>query len=1011
MSFNLQMNLCKTLAVCIAVLAAPSPAGAREFRVADTQSEDYPTVQALTFMARIVEERSGGRHRIRVFHSRQLGEEKETIEQTRVGAIDLNRTNVAPIGSLIPAANVLALPFLFRSFDHLHKVLDQAIGEEILASSQRHGFVGLTFYDSGIAVDLQQRAAGAHACRHERLANSGAAIGADVRHDQGARRRTGRATVRAGATGLSTRLIDGAENNWPSYVTTNHYKLAPYYTLTEHTMGPELLVMSPRAWESLSAEDQDIFRDAARKSSAYMRELWNGLEERSRQQARAAGDHHHQRFRPKAVRAGDEHDLRKERHRSGPERIDRAYSQDSMSLDLLALKEEQSAAPTARQRRSLDLETQSVVRVLPIRWRLLSIAALNATVAIILAALIWNGANVLSRAWDDVRTVRESDKLLVLLESEASRLQNLIHRYINQPSQEVLTEILGLHGEVLSTLRNRGAVDPVLSGSADELRAVTERFLQGFGEVRELQTTIAHTYENDVLKPAREMAGLYAIIEGAIGTRDALLLPSLGKSREAFTASLVAANAFYLSLASDAADEARRNITTVEQTIPVMIDLAENDLQRAALTALAQRAAAFGDGLKTLAEQFATRTNLLKTAIDDNQAAMIEVINKLSAQMTLRELQAQGSFDHTLANIYQNVALVAVVFLTLIVVIGVLIARSIILPLKEIMAAMHAVVSEKYDQPIQGTQARDEIGEMARAVAVFRENAIAKRKAENELRASKDRAEKALEDLREAQQNLIAAEKLAALGGLVAGVAHEVNNPIGISLTVASSFARRCDDFANEVGSGPLRRSRLDEFLEGGRDAANQLVANLQRAGELVQSFKQVAVDRSHADRRQFDLRESTDQIVASLRPVLKKSQITLTVDVPAGIIMDSYPGSYGQVLTNLFLNSVVHAFPDGRAGSVMVEARQVRDDVEIFVSDDGVGMSEDIQRRAFDPFFTTRRGEGGTGLGLHIIFNLVTQQLGGRLAFESRLGWGTRFRITLPRVAPGESPPEEAAQ
>ena len=491
---------------------------------------------------------------------------------------------------------------------------------------------------------------------------------------------------------------------------------------------------------------------------------------------------------------------------------------------------------------------------------------------------------MLSRAWEDVRKVRESDKLLVSLESEASRLQNLIHRYINQPSPEVFTEILRLHGEVLSTLRNRGAVDPILSGSADELRAVTERFLQGFGEVREVQTTIEHTYENDVLKPAKEMAGLYAIIEGAIGKRDALLWPSLGKSREAFTSSLVAANAFYLALAADAADEARRGIATVEQTIPVMIDLAENDLQRAALRALAQRAAAFREGLKSLGEQFATRTNLLRTAIDDNQAAMIEVINKLSAQMTLRELQAQGSFDHTLADIYQNVALVAIVFLTLIVVFGVLVARSISLPLKEIIDAMQAVVAEKYDHLIRGTKARDEIGEMARALEVFRENAIAKRKAENELRASKERAEVALTDLREAQQNLIAAEKLAALGGLVAGVAHEVNNPIGISLTVASSFARRCDDFTREVSSGPLRRSRLDEFLEGGRDAANQLVANLQRAGELVQSFKQVAVDRSHADRRPFDLKELTEQIIASLRPVLKKSQIMLTVDMPAGV-------------------------------------------------------------------------------------------------------------------------------
>src|SRR5712691_11971122 len=150
MSFISHANFCKAAAASIAlVLALPIMAGAREFRAADTQVEDYPTVQALLFMARQVEERTGGRHRIRVFHSRQLGEEKETIEQTRVGAIDLNRTNVAPLGSLIPSANVLSLPFLFRSFDHLQKVLDGPIGNEILGSFEAYGFVGLAFYDSG----------------------------------------------------------------------------------------------------------------------------------------------------------------------------------------------------------------------------------------------------------------------------------------------------------------------------------------------------------------------------------------------------------------------------------------------------------------------------------------------------------------------------------------------------------------------------------------------------------------------------------------------------------------------------------------------------------------------------------------------------------------------------------------------------------------------------------------------------------------------------------------------
>jgi signal transduction histidine kinase len=334
----------------------------------------------------------------------------------------------------------------------------------------------------------------------------------------------------------------------------------------------------------------------------------------------------------------------------------------------------------------------------------------------------------------------------------------------------------------------------------------------------------------------------------------------------------------------------------------------------------------------------------------------------------------------------------------------VLIALSIRLPLQQIMAAMRAITLGDLGREVQGTRARDEVGAMARAVEVFRENAIAKRETEDELRASKEKAESALLELNTAQQNLIDAERLAALGGLVAGVAHEVNNPIGISLTVASSFARRTEIFEAQLkGESGLRRSQLEEFVQSSRDASQQLVANLQRAGELIQSFKQVAVDRSHAERRQFSLSEATDQIIASLRPVLKRSPITLHVDMPEGLLLDGYPGSYGQILTNLFLNAANHAFADGRAGTITISARpRGADDVEIIFTDDGAGMTSDVQRQAFDPFFTTRRNEGGTGLGLHIVYNLVTQQLGGRMMLESKLGQGTTFRIIMPRVAKG---------
>ncbi|MCC8983793.1 TRAP transporter substrate-binding protein [Bradyrhizobium acaciae] len=283
-------GLSRTITLAVALCTAISASAfAREFRTADTQNEDYPTVQALNYMDRLITERTGGRHRIVVFHSRQLGEEKETLEQTRAGAIDLNRTNVALIGTMVPSVNVLAMPFLFRSPEHLQHVLDGPIGSEILNSFEAHGFVGLAFYDSGarsiynsvrpvrslddlkgLRLRVQQSA---------QMSDMIRALGADpIEMPYG-----------QVLTGLANRLIDGAENNWPSFVTTGHYKYAGYYTLTQHTVSPEVLVMSQKAWSSLTPEDQAIFREAAQGSSIYMREKWRELEERSRKQAELAG--------------------------------------------------------------------------------------------------------------------------------------------------------------------------------------------------------------------------------------------------------------------------------------------------------------------------------------------------------------------------------------------------------------------------------------------------------------------------------------------------------------------------------------------------------------------------------------------------------------------------------------------------------------------------------------------------------------------------------------------------
>ena len=285
------------------------------------------------------------------------------------------------------------------------------------------------------------------------------------------------------------------------------------------------------------------------------------------------------------------------------------------------------------------------------------------------------------------------------------------------------------------------------------------------------------------------------------------------------------------------------------------------------------------------------------------------------------------------------------------------------------------------------------------AVNVAAEEITARKRSEQEMRRAREAAEQALANLRETQASLVEAEKLAALGRMVAGVAHEINNPVGSSLTVASSLQRRCEIFAAEVARGEVRRSSLNELVDAVTTATSQLVANLNRASDLVQSFKQVATDRSRLERRSFDLGQLTEQVLVGLRPELRKRQLLLNLECQPDLPMDSLPGPYGLVLTNLVHNAIVHAFPESRAGTITLKAGAFgADNVEIIVSDDGCGMTPEIRRRAFDPFFTTRRREGATGLGLHIVYSMVVDQLEGQLSLTSEPGKGTTIRLVLPR-------------
>ena len=398
-----------------------------------------------------------------------------------------------------------------------------------------------------------------------------------------------------------------------------------------------------------------------------------------------------------------------------------------------------------------------------------------------------------------------------------------------------------------------------------------------------------------------------------------------------------------------------------------------------------------------------------------------KVIGKLTVTMTTAPYLASSQ-----RALRWNTLRVAVMLICAIGLILLVLQQRLFAPLRQLTQATNRIANKQFEKSIQ-LPLDDEFGDVGAAMEQMRlallqtfealgeknreladhAGHLEQRVTERTLALSHANVELqgALQQLQTAQDSLVESEKLASLGRLVAGVAHELNTPIGNAMTVASTLEEHYRSLLSAMEAGTLKRSTMQEILTSTRDGQQLVYRNLARAAEIIQHFKQLAIDQTSEMRRQFDLAEMLEEVLITLRPHFRHSHLQLELEVAPGIRMDSFPGPLGQVVTNLALNAAFHAFPQPENG------HRVRlcispagpQQVLLCVTDNGIGMDEEVRRHAFEPFFTTKLGQGGSGLGLHIVRNIVTGLLGGQVELRTEAGQGCEFRITLPLCAPGQ--------
>ena len=366
---------------------------------------------------------------------------------------------------------------------------------------------------------------------------------------------------------------------------------------------------------------------------------------------------------------------------------------------------------------------------------------------------------------------------------------------------------------------------------------------------------------------------------------------------------------------------------------------------------------------------------------------------------------------------------VGIVTLSLVLILGVL-QRRVLHPMDKLSRAAEELAAGRLDQPLE-LGGEDEIARVGIAMERMRqallrafedlrghastlEDQVAQRTAE--LTSANGELTLALANLKTAQRELVESEKLASLGRLVAGVAHELNTPLGNAMTVVSALGDRWAKLDQMLTDNtPMRRSQLEELVKDTRRGQDILQRNVQKAADLVRDFKQVAIDQTTDSRRDFDLSQVIEDVLVMVEPSFKHTPFRIVTDLTQDLEMSSYPGALGQVLTNLLMNALVHGFEGRDSGVVSVSCRPAgTDQVELVVEDDGRGMDASIVRKIFDPFFTTKLGKGGSGLGMHIVHNIVTNVLGGQIEVQSTPDKGSRMTMLMPRSAPLRSSAEE---